>query len=123
MQTVSEWMDFILRAANIVILCFGLYKFFGKPHSTLEQRVTTDEQRISNNEKEIAEIKASLSKGNKRFDYIVKGLEIIMRSVVALIEFEANYCMSEHKEFSEGLKESKKELDRYLSSIGRGLNE
>ena len=74
-------------------------------------------------EKEIATIKASLKQGNHRFNVLAKGLEIIMRSVVALIEFEQNYCMSEHKEFSDDLKASKKELNSYLSSLNKGMDE
>lgn len=116
MQNISDYMDLILRAANIVIIIYGFYKFLGKPHSTLEQRVTE-------NEKEIASIKASLKQGNHRFNVLAKGLEIIMRSVVALIEFEQNYCMSEHKEFSDDLKASKRELNSYLSSLNKGMDE
>ena len=116
MQNISDYMDLILRAANIVIICYGFYKFLGKPHSTLEQRV-------AENEKEIAAIKVSLKQGNHRFNVLIKGLEIIMRAIVALIEFEQNYCMSEHKEFSDELKTSKKELNSYLSSLNRGMDE
>lgn len=116
MDALLKYMDLILKFANIAIICYGLYKFLGKPHSSLEQRV-------AQNEKDIAEMKGSLKQGNRRFSLLAKGLEIIMRSVVALIEFEANYCMTEHKEFSDELKESKKELNSYLSSISRGFDE
>lgn len=116
LQSISEGMKMFLQFANIVVICYGLYKFLGKPHSTLEQRV-------AKNENDIAAIKASLKQGNHRFNVLIKGLEIIMRSVVALIEFEQNYCMTEHKEFSDELKTSKKELNSYLSSLNRGMDE
>lgn len=118
-KVMSENLQLFLQFANCIIILFGFYKFLGKPHSTLEQRVTAIEKRLDN----IDTPHGSLAKGNKKFNHLIKGLEIIMRSMMALIEFEQNYCMTEHKEFSDGLKESKKELNNYLSSLGKGLDE
>ena len=118
-KVLSENMQLFLQFANCIIIIFGFYKFLGKPHSTLEQRVTAIEKRLDN----IDTPHGSLAKGNKKFSHLIKGLEIIMRSMMALIEFEQNYCMTEHKEFSEGLKEYKKELNIYLSNIGKGFDE
>lgn len=118
-QIVQPYLQTALTTLNIIIILYGGYKFFGRPHSTLEQRVTALEQRVGN----IDSSNGSLAKGNRRFSHMAKGLEIIMRSMLALIEFEQNYCLTEHKEFSEGLKDSKKELNNYLSSIGKGFDE
>lgn len=108
LQSVSQYMGAFLQFANICIIAFGFYKFLGRPHSTLEQRVKVLEE-------DTKEIKSSLYMGNKRFKSQSKGITIIMKSIIALIEWEFQYCADEHKIPSEGLKNAKSELNAYLA--------
>lgn len=109
MEQFSEYMKVFLQIANIVIILYGGYKFLGKPHSSLEKRVATLE-------KDILEVKTSLARGNKRFIEQDMTNEVITQSVLALIEFEMEYCLKEHKEVSKSLELAKEKLHLYLAA-------
>ncbi len=115
MQQASQYMGLFLQFANVCIILFGLYKFLGKPHSTLESRVKVLED-------DVKDIKGSLYEGNKRFKSQNKGITIIMKSIIALIEWEFQYCQTENKTPSEGLKKAKDELNSYLAT-GKNYDE
>ena len=111
----SEFLKVFLQIAQVVTILFAVYKFTRKPHDTLESRVATLEL-------EVKEQKQSLLQGNDRFreqDDKFKQQEktngIILHSVMALIQFEIQYCLTEHKEMSKGLEQAKEDLDNYLA--------
>ena len=108
LKVISEHMQVFLQFANVCIILFGFYKFMGKPHSSLEQRVKDLEKRMDETEK-------SLKAGNKRFNGTERGLTIIMKSIIALIEWEFQYCSDEHKIPSDSLKKAKTDLNEYLA--------
>lgn len=107
-QNTLQVLQLLLAFANLCILAFAFVKFLGKPHDTLEIRVTTLEGKIR-------DIEASLRKGNDRFSDHDRTNEVIIKSVIALLEFEIQYCLTEHKEMSESLTKAKNELHEYLS--------
>lgn len=107
-QILLPILQLILAFCNIVIIGYGLYKFLNKPHDTLEARIIALEI-------EHKEMKRSLLQGNDRFREQDGTNEVLIRSTLALIEFEMQYCMIEHKDMSEDLKQAKKELREYLS--------
>ncbi len=98
----------LLATANIVILGYGFYKFINKPHDNLETRVSTLEL-------EHKEFKHSLLQGNDRFREQNEANEILLHSIMALIEFEVQYCLLEHKELSKDLEKVREDLHHYLS--------
>lgn len=101
-------MQMLISCANICILGYGFYKFLSRPHDNLETRVSTLEV-------EHREMKASLLKGNDRFREQDDTNEVLIRSSLALIEFEMQYCLTEHKEMTDDLKQAKKDLKDYLA--------
>lgn len=109
---VQPYIQTILSVFNILALLYAFKKFMGKPHDDLRQIVA--EQGL-----EIKEIKQSLLQGNDRFRSQSSVLEVIVRAVIALIEFEVHYCESEHKPLSKNLEKAKDELNECLS---RNLN-
>lgn len=106
-ENLTTAMDIFLKLANILVLLYAAGKFLGKPHNSLEQRVTALET-------EVKDIKQSLHEGNDNFKEIFTALKVLIHSVMALLEFEMQYCLSEHKEMSEGLKDAKKDLEDFL---------
>ena len=98
----------ILAFGNICVLGYALYKFMNRPHDTLEDRVNAHDV-------EIKEIKSSLLQGNDRFREQDDTNEVLIHSVLALIEFEIQYCLTEHKEPSKDLERAKDDLHSYLS--------
>ena len=119
LQTTLQISQMILALANICVIGYGFYKFINKPHDTLETRVSILEANLkelkTTNDTEHKDIRASLITGTGRFKEQDDTNEVLIRSTLALIEFEVQYCLMEHKEMSEDLKQAKKDLRLYLS--------
>lgn len=98
----------VLAFCNICVLGYALLKFLNRPHNALEERVNAHDI-------EIREIKASLLQGNDRFRDQDDTNEVLIRSVLALVEFEMQYCLTEKKPMSNGLEKAKESLDNYLA--------
>ena len=108
---VSEIMpalQLILSVGNVCILGYALFKFISKPHDTLETRVTTVELKVS-------EIESYLKQGNDRFRELYDTSEVLLRTTIALIDFEIQYCLTENKPLSKDLEKAREELHTYLS--------
>jgi hypothetical protein len=106
--TLLPFFQLVLTFGNICVLAYALYKFLNRPHDTLEDRVNAHEV-------EINDIKKSLLQGNDRFREQDDTNEVLLHSVLALIEFEIQFCLVEHKEMSAGLTKAKEDLNNYLS--------
>lgn len=102
------FFQLVLTFGNICVLAYALFKFLNRPHDTLEDRVNAHDV-------EIADIKKSLLQGNDRFREQDDTNEVLIHSVLALIEFEIQYCLTEHKEPSRDLERAKEDLHSYLS--------
>lgn len=98
----------IIAAANIAVIVYGFYKFLGRPHTTLENRVAVLESKVE-------EIEEKLNKGNKHFEEQDRTNEVLIRSTFALLEFEVHYCETEHKPISKNLEKAKDDLHEYLA--------
>ena len=57
----------------------------------------------------------SLLKKDERIRELDESNGVIMRSVLALIEFEIQYCLTENKPMSKGLEKAKESLDDYIA--------
>lgn len=108
-------LQLCLAVGNLSIMIFALSKFIKKPHDKLIDRVVSLEVKVE-------ELQDSLKQGNDRFREFGNRFEkqydtneVLIRSVLALIEFEMQYCIEEKKSFTKGLENAKAELDKYLS--------
>ena len=107
-STVLPVLQTILAFGNVCIMGFMFYKFLGKPHDSLESRVSHLEMKQK-------EVEQSLHQGNDRFREQHDVNEVIIHSTLALIEFEMQYCLTEHKSMSPGLEKAKDDLNRFLA--------
>ncbi len=107
-DALSTGMSLFLSFANICVLLYALVKFLNRPHDTLEQRVNALDV-------DIKEIKDSLKQGNDRFRVQDDTNEVLIHSVLALIEFEIQYCLTEHKDMSKDLEKAKDDLHSFLA--------
>lgn len=105
---IQDGLDLFLKIANVILLGYALYKFTKKPHDTLDQRVTALEVEVKN-------IKESLNHGQDKFRKHDESIKVLLHSTLALIEFEIQYCLIEHKEMSDSLKKAKEDLHNFLS--------
>lgn len=107
-QDLLPVMQLILSFGNICIIGYAFLKFLGKPHNSLDQRISALEVKQK-------EIENSLRQGNDRFRSQDDVNEVIIHSTLALIEFEMQYCLIEHKQMSAGLEKAKEDLNRFLA--------
>lgn len=101
-------LQMILAIGNICIIAYGFYKFLGKPHSTLEARVTVLES-------EIRSIKQSTRDGDRQIAVNAEATAVMQRCLLALIEFEISYCLASGYSDTKDLEEAKRELHNYLA--------
>ena len=67
---LQEWKDIIgliLQLINLIVLIYGGYKFFRKPHDTLAQKHEELVKRVDKQDIRLDDIEESLLKGNDRF--------------------------------------------------------
>jgi len=108
MDVIIKIAQLVLTLFNIIIILYGFYIFLTKPRTTLEKRVQALEVKM-------AEAEKSLLQGNDRFRSQDEALEVLIRSTLALIEFEVQYCLTENKQISDDLKKVKEDLHIFLS--------
>ena len=115
-MNILQILQTILALCNIVIIGYGLYKFLKKPHDSLEAKHEELKKRIDAHDVEIKDIKQALHLGNDKFREQDEAIKVLIKSTLALIEWEMQYCITEHKDMSSGLTKAKDELNDYLSS-------
>lgn len=108
-------LQLCLAVGNLSIMIFALSKFIKKPHDKLIDRVVSLEVKVE-------ELQDSLKQGNdrfreygNRFEKQYDTNEVLIRSILALIEFEMQYCIEEKKGLSDGLKNAKADLEKFLA--------
>ena len=114
MQTILLVLQIFLAFCQACMMLYIFRSFLRKPTTDLEEEVTKLKV-------EVAEIKQSLYQGNDRFRELESAKEVILHSIMALIEFEIEYCITEHKIPSDGLKAAKDDLNSFLAGK-RGKN-
>jgi hypothetical protein len=107
-QSLLPFTQLLLSVCNLIILAYAFRKFLGKPQEDLESRVGTLEY-------EVKDIRHSLMQGNDRFRTQDEMNEVLIRTTLALIEFEVHYCETEQKPLSKNLEKAKDDLHEYFA--------
>lgn len=113
-EGMQQGLQMVLNLFNIIVLLYAFRLFLRKPRDTIEGRVLELEVKVK-------EIEQSLHQGNDRFKAQENTNEIILHSILALIEFEIQYCLVEKKPMSEELKKARADLNAFLSSRKGGI--
>lgn len=92
-----------LSFGNCCMMIAVFFRFLSAPHKSLMTRIEELEKKVKKLEEESSEQK--------------EGLQVIIISTMALIEYEMEYCLTEHKQLSEGLKKAKENLHVFLSRM------
>jgi hypothetical protein len=98
----------ILTILNIIDKTNALKTMRETPFKTLSGKVEEHEVRIG-------KIESSLFLGNDRFREQEATNEVLLRSILALVEFEIQYCITENKPISKDLEKAKDDLHAFLS--------
>ena len=98
----------ILTILNIIDKYIALKDKSDSPFKSLVGKVEEHEVRIG-------KIESSLYHGNDRFREQENTNEVLLRSILALVEFEIQYCITENKPISKDLEKAKDDLHGFLS--------
>jgi hypothetical protein len=98
----------ILTIMNIIDKYIALKDKSDTPFKALVGKVEEHEVRIG-------KIESSLFLGNDRFREQENTNEVLLRSILALVEFEIQYCITENKPISKDLEKAKDDLHGFLS--------
>lgn len=98
----------ILTIMNIIDKYIALKDKSDSPFKSLAGKVEEHEVRIG-------KIESSLFLGNDRFREQEATNEVLLRSILALVEFEIQYCITENKPISKDLEKAKDDLHAFLS--------
>ena len=107
-KTVLPIIQLFVSCGTLLSMLYMFKKFMNKPHEDLKSVV-------QKHEIDIAEIKASLLQGNDRFREEKNTIEVLIKCVFALLEFEVHYCETEQKPISQALVDAKNSLQNFLS--------
>ena len=108
LSVFSEFLKIALQIANVVIIGYALYKFLNKPRNTLEEKVNEHDVKIN-------EIESSLKQGNDRFRDTRDTNEVLQICMLALIDFELNFCSHTGYEEIDDLAKAKNILREHLA--------
>lgn len=98
----------ILTILNIIDKSNSLKNLKDAPFNNLVGKVEEHEVRIG-------KIESSLFLGNDRFREQDNMNEILLRSLIALIEYEIQFCIQEDKPITKDLEKAKDDLHAFLS--------
>ena len=115
---LQEWKDItglLLQLINLIVLIYGGYKFFSKPHDTLAQKHEELVKRVDKQDIRLDDIEESLLKGNDRFRNQEETNATFKSVMLSFVNFEIAYCLHTGYEHKEELIKAKDELENYLS--------
>lgn len=107
MNTALLYFQLFLAFCNSCVMITMFLKVLGRPHNTLEKRITTLEVKIS-------EVEEKLRLGNDHFRVLDAKSEVFMECMLAFIDFEIAYCQKTGYVDTEDIKKAKKTLVDYL---------
>jgi len=107
-QNIAIVIGLILALGNLCTMIYALVKLLSKPQDDLNARVREFEAWK-------VKVNVTLDNGKAKMQEHSETNEIIIKSVLALIEFEMEYCTTEHKVVSKALEKAKDELHGYLA--------
>lgn len=116
-----SWLQLALMSFQLLVaigtfigMMYAFKVFLSKPKDSLESRVVVLEKEVDN-------LKKSLLQGNDRFRKQDDTNEVILHSILALIDFEIQYCLTEKVTMTDDLKHAKEDLQKFLSKRGEKL--
>ena len=108
LQIVLTVLSLIISLGTVCTLVYGFTKFLAKPRESLEERVAV----LESKQKDLERDKEKLNIRCKEQD---DTNSVLIHSVMALIEFEIQYCLTENKTLSKDLEKAREDLHSYLA--------
>ena len=111
LQLILMIVQLLVAVCTLLGMAYAFKKFLSKPKDSMIERIIALES-------EMKDVKAALYQGNDKFRKQNDTNEVILHSILALIDFEMQYCLTEKVPMSDDLKYAKEDLQRFLSKRG-----
>lgn len=108
LEIILKVLQVLLTLFNICVLLYAFKKFLSAPRDSLASRVLALEI-------EVKQLNEAQYRNTDKFKAQDKTNEVLIRSSLALISFEMQYCLTENKPVSKDLEKAKEDLNNYLS--------
>lgn len=105
---VSPILSMLISFGTLVTMIYTFTKFLQKPQESLQERVLVIESDLRDVHRQIDRAREGKSEQDETN-------KVLIHSVLALIEFEIQYCLTEHKEMSKDLVAAKEDLHNFLA--------
>lgn len=115
LEFMMQLSQFLLTICNLCIMAAIFKNFLNKPKNETKEQLKEMEERIIALEVCQKDIKQSLYMGNDKFRDQKEINEIILNSIIALIEFNIESCISQQQNPSEELKKAKANLNAFFA--------
>ena len=107
MQSFAQVMQLLVSTGTLIGMLVALKKFLSAPTINKDKRLLELEIKVK-------EIEDSLKQGNDKFRVLYETTEISQSCILALIDFEIQYCITNGVEVTDELKESRKKLHEFV---------
>ena len=113
--TPWEIMAFVVGLCGFVLTILNIYDKQNTLKKNAAEPFNTLKSRVDGHDVEIKDIKKALSQEDMKFLEMDRALKVLIRATIALVEFEMQYCLTEHKEMYKGLEKAKEALDEFVA--------
>ena len=114
LQITLMSVQLLVAVCTLLGMLYAFKTFLSKPKDSMIKRIIELEV-------EVKELKSSLHQGNDRFRKQDDTNEVILHSILALIDFEIQYCLTEKVTMTDDLKHAKEDLQKFLSKRGEKI--
>ena len=114
LQITLMSVQLLVAICTLLGMLYAFKTFLSKPKDSMIKRIIELEV-------EVKELKNSLHQGNDRFRKQDDTNEVLLYSVLALIDFEMQYCLTEKVTMSDDLKNAKEDIQKFLSKRGEKI--
>ena len=114
LQLILMSVQLLVAFCTLLGMAYAFKKFLSKPKDSMIERIIMLEA-------EMKDVKSALNQGNDRFRKQNDTNEVILHSIMDLIDFEMQYCLTEKVTMSDDLKYAKEDLQRFLSKRGERI--
>lgn len=115
MYSLGQIVAFIIGACGLILTILNILDKQRTFKMRADEPFNELKIKVDAHDVEINDIKSALRQGNDRFREQESTNEVLIHSTLALIEFEIQYCLTEHKDMSKGLEKAKEDLNNYLA--------
>lgn len=119
MFTPSQVFAFMIAVVGLILTLLNIYDKLNTIKKKADEPLKAIEQRVALLETKSIEHESRMKDNNEHINAIDESIMVINRSTLALIDYQIQSCITDHKEVTEELKRAHDDLLEYLSKRKR----